>query len=71
MERQTRQASKAGESAAIYRRLWHLGGKTMSALTAFGTGLIWRAMSGFFVTNSVATRRRRRTCDTARARAHA
>ena len=34
----TRHARKAGESAAICRRLCHLGGKTMSALTAFGIG---------------------------------
>jgi hypothetical protein len=41
----------------------------MSALTGSGMSLISRAMNGFFVTNTVIKRRRRRICDTARARA--
>jgi hypothetical protein len=41
----------------------------MNALTASGLSLISRAMSGFFVTNTVIKRRRDRICDTARARA--
>jgi hypothetical protein len=69
MERQNPARKEGRRINRDYRRLCHLDGKTMSALTAFGMGLISRAMSGFFVTN--ATRRRRRTCETARARARA
>jgi hypothetical protein len=38
-----------------------------NALTLGDTNFIWRVMNGFLVTSTVSKRRRRRTCDTARA----